>query len=139
MVRVPPLNEALKPRAQNGACATEALSAWVIQSAPSGPVVSRSASLLDPETLKTVTTPDVVMRPKPRLLVNHKAPSGPAMIPDGPVTWGYSVMAPAVVIRPILLPLSSVNHKAPSGPATISSAKAPGVGIGYSVTAPLVV
>src|ERR1035438_754793 len=29
----------------------------------------------------------------------------------------YSVMTPAVVMRPILLPVYSVNHRAPSGPA----------------------
>src|SRR5437763_1297824 len=33
---------------------------------------------------------------------------------------GNSVMAPPVVIRPILSPAASVNHKAPSGPALIS-------------------
>jgi hypothetical protein len=48
----------------------------------------------------------------------------------------YSVIAPAVVIRPILFVLDSVNQSAPSGPAVMSPANASGVGIGYSVTLP---
>jgi hypothetical protein len=54
--------------------------------------------------------------------VNHKAPSGPAVIPNGRlagVVTGYSVITPAVLIRPILLLSVSVNHMAPSGPMVI--------------------
>ena len=36
----------------------------------------------------------------------------------------YSVITPAVVIRPILLPAYSVNHSAPSGPAVMSDGSA---------------
>ena len=51
--------------------------------------------------------------------MNQSAPSGPVAIPLLPleVGTGYSVIVPAVVIRPIELPDCSVNHKAPSGPA----------------------
>src|ERR1700733_8680559 len=45
----------------------------------------------------------------------------------------YSVIAPPVVIRPILLPLYSVNHNAPSGPAVMPSGLLPLVGTGYSL------
>jgi len=44
------------------------------------------------------------------------------VIPWGPllaVGTGYSVITPAVVMRPILFPAYSVNHSAPSGPAVI--------------------
>ena len=51
----------------------------------------------------------------------------------------YSVITPAVVIRPILLPLDSVNHSAPSGPAVMSARNASGVGSGYSVSWPSLV
>ena len=54
--------------------------------------------------------------------VNHSAPSGPAVIPDGQllgVGTGNSVTVPEVVMRPILLPFPSANHKAPSEPAAI--------------------
>ena len=51
--------------------------------------------------------------------VNHRFPSGPAVIREGSVTPGSVKVAttPAVVIRPIE-PLL-VNHRFPSGPATI--------------------
>src|SRR5437016_194070 len=38
-------------------------------------------------------------------------------------------MAPAVVIRPILLASVSVNHRFPSGPLVMNRAKVPGLGI----------
>src|SRR5262249_19385769 len=79
-------------------------------------------------------------------------PSGAAVIRTGPVPAagiseahaepagmggsGYSVMAPFIVMRPILLALDSVNHSAPSGPEMISVAPLFGVGIGKMVTAP---
>ena len=54
---------------------------------------------------------------------------------------GYSVMAPAVVIRPILLAPLSENHSAPSdaGPRAIPDRSLPVVVTGYSVIPPLVV
>jgi hypothetical protein len=51
----------------------------------------------------------------------------------------YSLIAPAVVIRPILLPLASVNQSAPSGPAVMLSNPLDDVGTGYSLSAPAVV
>src|SRR6516162_7738458 len=54
--------------------------------------------------------------------VNQTAPSGPAVIPSGPLPGfgrGNSVMAPVAVIRPIRFPGNSVNHKAPSEPTAI--------------------
>jgi len=47
---------------------------------------------------------------------------------------GYSVIAPDVVIRPILLPPYSVNHNAPSDPGAMPSGKPKAVGKVYSVT-----
>ena len=56
--------------------------------------------------VKLVTTPDVVIRPIELLaeLVNHRAPSGPAVIAIGWLMLGAVkvVMIPLVVIRPIL-------------------------------------
>ena len=49
------------------------------------------------------------------------------------------MIAPAVVMRPILLPLNSVNHSAPSGPAVMPKGSLPAVGIGNSVITPAVV
>ena len=78
------------------------------------------------ELEKSVTTPAVVMRPivvKDPPLVNHSAPSGPAVMSEGmPMAPApeNSVIAPAVVMRPILLLSASVNHSAPSGPAVMS-------------------
>src|SRR5712691_6449063 len=78
--------------------------------------------------VKAVTTPVVVMRPIELLplLVNHNAPSGPAVIPCGDEMVGSvkMVTVPAVVMRPIELRagaemLQLVNHNAPSGPAVI--------------------
>ena len=47
-----------------------------------------------------------------------------------------SVMAPAVVMRPILFFPFSVNHRCPSGPAAMPCGLAPGVGIGNPVNSP---
>ena len=49
---------------------------------------------------------------------------------------GYSVTAPEVVMRAILLPWNSVNQSAPSDPAAIPPASALTVGNGKSVTTP---
>src|ERR1017187_6981260 len=47
--------------------------------------------------------------------VNHSAPSGPVVIPNGVVfCTGYSETTPSVVIRPNTL--QAVNQSAPSGP-----------------------
>jgi hypothetical protein len=51
---------------------------------------------------------------------------------------GYSVMVPAVLIRPILLPSNSVNQSAPSGPAVMPPGSLEAVGIGYSLSVPAV-
>src|SRR6516165_10680873 len=71
-----------------------------------------------------VMAPLVVMRPIwPAVFsVNHRLPSGPAVIPKGPllaVGMGNSVMVPLVVMRPIWPMFWSVNHRWPSGPAVI--------------------
>ena len=60
-------------------------------------------------------------------------PSGPA---PGVVS-GNSVIAPAVVMRPILLPAFSQNHSAPSGPGMMPIGLAFGVGMSNSVKVPL--
>ena len=71
-------------------------------------------------------TPAVVMRPISGLLnsVNHKAPSGPAVMPNGCagncVGVGYSVTAPAVVITATLLATCSVNQRLLSEPRVIA-------------------
>src|SRR5438045_3145008 len=46
---------------------------------------------------------------------------------------GNSVMAPAGVILPTLLPLCSMNQRLPSGPAVIASGPLPAVGTANSV------
>jgi hypothetical protein len=73
--------------------------------------------------------------------VNQSAPSGPVVMMLG-VLFGvgitYSVIAPAVVMRPILFCDGSVNHNAPSGPATIPLEPVPEA-IGYRVIVPEVV
>jgi hypothetical protein len=71
-----------------------------------------------------VIAPDVVIRPiAPLRSVNHRAPSGPAVMASAPPLGsgtGNAVITPAVVMRPILLLVpSKVNHRAPSGPATM--------------------
>src|SRR6266550_3212246 len=71
----------------------------------------------------TVAAP-VVIRPI-RLInsVNHRLPSGPAVMASGvaPAVMPAlnSVTTPSGVIRPIRLPLCSVNHRLPSGPAVM--------------------
>ena len=47
----------------------------------------------------------------------------------------YSLITPAVVMRPILFPagLYSVNQRAPSGPAAMPKGRLLAVGIGNSV------
>ena len=76
--------------------------------------------------------------------VNHRLPSElSATMPKG--RWPqhepseYSVITPAVVIRPILPEPSSVNHRLPSGPAVIPQGNADAVGTVNSVIEPPVV
>src|SRR5436305_1378669 len=63
-----------------------------------------------------------VIRPirLPRLSVNHRLPSGPAVMPLGPALPVMpalnSLTTPGGVIRPIRLADDSVNHTLPSGP-----------------------
>ncbi|MFC7640094.1 hypothetical protein ACFQX6_02890 [Streptosporangium lutulentum] len=71
-----------------------------------------------------MTVPSVVMRPIWLALVsvNHSAPSGPAVIPNGPdsgVGREKEPMSPPVVIRPISWFRYWVNHSASSGPAVM--------------------
>jgi hypothetical protein len=66
-------------------------------------------------------------------------------MPNGlaPLIWPNSVMTPAVVIRPTLLPVGpqhpSVNHKAPSGPGVTARTLGQQLGIEYGVKNPSVV
>jgi len=59
-------------------------------------------------------------------------PSGPAL----GVGTGNSVMTPAVVMRPILLPAFSQNHSAPSAAGVIPIGRASGVGVANSTKLP---
>jgi hypothetical protein len=61
------------------------------------------------------------------------------MMPSGPapaVRTGNSVMAPDVVMRPILLPAFSQNHSAPSAAGVIPIGRAFGVGVSNSTKLP---
>jgi len=86
-------------------------------------------------------TPAGVIRPiaLPDLSVNHMFPSGPlaisiaSWVPDGRLN---SVMVPAVVMRPILVPFA--NHNNPGVPAVIPTARMP-LGIWNSVICPALV
>ena len=68
----------------------------------------------------------MVIRPIEVTLVNHRAPSGPAVIPKGSsICWllpepePKSVTTPSVVILPIVFLPPLVNQRAPSGPAVM--------------------
>src|SRR5580658_1591484 len=96
----------------------------VNHSAASGPAVIHPG-LPAKGTPYSVTDPVVVMRPILLAFpsVNHKAPSGPEVIP---LVWvpgvgsGNWLISKVVVIRPMLPVDPSVNHKAPSGPGVIA-------------------
>ncbi len=96
-----------------------------------------------PAFMAGANAPELVVRAPilfPNRSVNQTLPSGPAVMPLGPledVGTLYSVMAPAEVIRPMLFPFCSVNHKAPSDPAVIPAGRLDGVGVRYSKTAPV--
>src|SRR5258707_203738 len=83
-----------------------------------------------------------------KVSVNHKAPSGPTVMPLGTDVPGtavdtdgitYSLSVPVEVRRPILLLDCSVNHNAPSGPAVIPYGPEPVVGNENSEIVPDVV
>ena len=108
----------------------------------SGPVTRKWGQVDGRGSGKVVNSPSTVIRPI-RLAAysaNHRAPSGPTVIPHGcgpcGSPTGNSVITPAVVIRPILLPHRSVNHRFPSGPEVMSYGHDSAVGTGNSVTAP---
>src|SRR2546423_15272193 len=70
------------------------------------------------------------MRPilSPLNSVNHRLPSGPAVMPNGLqpnlfphlVGRGNEAKLPPMVMRPMLFPKDKVNHRLPSGPAVIA-------------------
>ena len=66
----------------------------------------------------------------PPCSVNHRLPSGPAVMPEGfaPAVMPAlnSVTTPAGVIRPMRLPPDSVNHRLPSGPAVMPEGRRAG-------------
>src|SRR5262249_6464534 len=111
----------------------------------SGPVVI--SPLLAVGIANSVTTPVIVIRPilPPAPSVNHRAPSGPVVMPSGPGDPGTAnstsckLSAVAVVgMRPIFFDVNSVNHSAPSGPV-VMECKMPSALIGNSVMLPPVV
>ena len=96
--------------------------------------------------LNSVTTPSGVIRPirlKLECSVNHRLPSGPAVMSRGARTGGDAGAElgddPERVIRPIRSPPSSVNHRLPSGPAVmpIGSASAVMPALNSVTTRPL--
>ncbi len=73
---------------------------------------------------------------------NQRLPSGPVTMPFAPafaVPMGNSVMTPAVVMRPTLLPCFSVNQRWPSGPTVMPVGWLLAFGSGNSVKSPAVV
>src|SRR5215212_1474002 len=88
-----------------------------------------------------VIDPAAVIRPirLGPVSVYQSAPSEPVAIPEGsPLPAANSVIAPVVLMRPILLPANSVNHNAPPV-AVIPDGSLSGVGIGKSMNPPPVV
>jgi len=114
--------------------------------APSDPVAMPNGAAPAPSAGNSVIAPVVSIRPiwkgigsgtrRPatnRPSVNHSAPSGPRVIktgcnPDG--TGNSSIVAPSVVMRPILLALRSVNQSLPSNPLAMPLGVPDIVGIG---------
>ena len=70
--------------------------------------------------------------------MNHRFPSGPTTMSEENLKLGSgnSVTTPAVVMRPILLPLSSANHRFPSGPVAMPPGRLVATGRPNSVIAP---
>src|ERR1700687_3074117 len=87
------------------------------------------------------------MPPRREVLIlagNQMLPSAPTAslpIPEKDVgkPVAISVMAPAVVMRPIFIAEDSANQSAPSGPTTMLVTPAAGVGTGNSAISPAVV
>jgi hypothetical protein len=75
------------------------------------------------------------------LSVYHRLPSGPFVMTHGLKKFVdvNSVIAPAVVMRPIFPELNSVNQSAPSDPSVIEKGPLFAVGVAYSVIPPDVV
>jgi hypothetical protein len=93
---------------------------------PSGPVATQ---INDEDSGIQLKTPAVVIRPASgAALANHRAPSGPVVMPMTPGLGmpgvgdgtANSLMTPPRVIRPILPPGLSENHTAAPGPAVTS-------------------
>src|ERR1022692_1578602 len=107
----------------------------VYQIAPSGPAPRSQGAR---GTGYSVSFPAVVMLPifkLPPCSVNQSAPPGPLTMSQGSrpgVGSGNSVMAPLVVMRPILFPRVSVNQRAPSGPGVTEKGRLDLVGMSYS-------
>src|SRR5437660_704500 len=114
------------------------------QTFPSGPAVRAPAC--DPLGIENSLKPPVAGTSRPPLFVlssvNQRFPSAPVAIPAGlliGVAIGYSVTAPAIVIRP-MRPAPSTNHIAPSGPAVMAVGALAPLGKGRnSLTVPAVV
>src|SRR3981081_2547156 len=94
----------------------------------------------------SVTTPEVVTLPIVAAsfvlmkFVNHRLPSGPAVIPTGSLVAAsaYSVITPAVGIFPTFAVPLSTNQRLLSGPAAMCSGRL-FAGSAYSVITPAVV
>src|SRR5712692_9327426 len=114
----------------------------VNHSAPSGPAVMPAASVPATGRVNWRMCPlaGLIAPIRPSDSVNHIRPSGPAVMSKGKVlpATGNSVIAPAVVIRPILLALNSVNHSAPSGPTAIRRGSLFAVGMENSLKCPAI-
>src|SRR5438128_1422598 len=96
----------------------------VNQRFPSGPAAIPLGRLSGVGIGYWVTVPSnaILSMVSPPYSVNHRSPSRPDAIPVGPPGGTeYSVIAPAGVMRPILLLESSVNHRFRSGPTVIAS------------------
>ena len=105
---------------------------------PSAPAAIPDGTLNSVGIGNSVIAPPVVilaiLLPPGATSVAHSAPSGPSVMAAGELAPGrlYSVIAPAVVIRPILPGKFSQNHSAPSGPGVMPEGVLRVVGIGNS-------
>src|SRR4051812_49186668 len=103
----------------------------VTQRVPSLPATMLCGPELTDGSANSVMTPAGVIRPTLSIVgevfvsVNHRLPSGPAVMPRGLPTVGtvYSVIVPFGVILAILWAklFDSVNHRLPSGPGAMAS------------------
>ena len=101
---------------------------WLVnQRSPSGAAAVIPWGELMPGPAKLDTTPDGVIRPMVLLptLVNHRFPSGPAVMLSGWLMPGSVKLetTPPGVMRPMVLLNWLVNHRFPSGPAVIRRAR----------------